>query len=148
MNLGKQAKITSAITPTAGAAGTTDIEGTIFDMSGYDGVLAIVRMGVITGSAVTSAKWQQNTANSSSGMADLEGSGITIADDDDDQLFVLDLYRPQERYVRLYVDRATQNAVVSSAVYVGYNVRKLPIANSVTDLVTYELNISPAEGTA
>lgn len=148
MNLGKNVKITTAITPTAGAAGTDDIEGTILDMQGYDGVIAIVRFGVITANAVTSIKWRQDTGATMAAAADLEGTGMTVADDDDGQIFVSELYRPLERYVQIYVDRGTQNAVVASAEYIRYAGRDFPISNNVTDAVTYELNVSPAEGTA
>lgn len=148
VNLGKNAKVSSAVTPTAGAAGTSDINGSIIDMQGYDSVMAIVRMGAITSGAVTSIKWQQGADSSLSDAADLEGTAMTIADDDDEQVFVTELVKPQERYVRLVVDRATQNAVVSSAVYLRYAARKVPVTQNVTDLVTYELSVSPAEGTA
>ncbi|MBU0495045.1 MAG: hypothetical protein KKA73_14200 [Chloroflexi bacterium] len=148
MNLSTNVKISTAITPTDGAAGTADINGTILDMMGFEGVLMVVRFGAITGSAVTSIKAQQDTASGGGTMADLEGTSITVADDDDDQIFIIDLYRPQERYVRLVVDRGTQNAVVASAEYIQYGPRSLPTDNNVDDAVTCELHVSPDEGTA
>jgi hypothetical protein len=148
MNLSKDVKVSTAITPTAGVAGATDITGTILDMANYEGVLMIVRFGAITGSAVTSIKAQQDTDSAGGTMADLEGTSITVADDDDDQIFIIDLCRPRERYVRLYVDRATQNAVVANAEYIQYGARKKPVSNNVANAVTCETNVSPAEGTA
>lgn len=149
MNLGKQVKVSTAITPAAGVAGTTDINGTTLDMANYEGVLMVCRFGVITGSAVTSVKAQQGAESDLSDAADLAGTGITVADDDDNQIFIIDLYRPTERYVRLVVDRGTQNAVVAEAHYVQYGPpKKMPVENNVTDAVTYELHVSPAEGTA
>ncbi len=148
INLGKNAKVSTAVTSAAGVAGTADINGSIIDMAGFDSVMAIVRMGVITANAVTSIKWQQDTDAAGGTMADLEGTAMTIADDDDDQIFVTELVKPQERYVRLVVDRGTANAVVASAEYIRYSARKAPVVQNVTDLVTYELNVSPAEGTA
>lgn len=145
-NLSKNVKISTAVTPTAGAAGTTDIEGTTLDMQGFEGVLMVVRMGAITGSAVTSIKAQQGALSNMTDAADLTGTGQTIADDDDDQTFYIDLYKPLERYVRLYVDRATQNAVVSSAEYIQYGARELPTSHGSN--VSGELHVSPAEGTA
>jgi hypothetical protein len=134
------------ITPTAGAAGTTDIESTIVDTAGYGGVQFVIQLGAITSGAVTSAYVQQNTANSTSGMATLAGTTATIADDDDGQYVVIDVARPAERYVRLVVDRGTQNAVVASAEYIQYE----PIASPVTQPTgtSGELHVSPAEGTA
>lgn len=146
MNLSKNCKISSAVTPTAGAAGTTDIEGTILDMSGYEGVLVIVRMGAITSGAATSIKMQQDTDAAMGSAADLEGTSQTIADDDDGEIFYIDLYKPQERYVRLYVDRATQNAVVASAEYIQYEPKASPVTQPTG--TNGETHVSPAEGTA
>lgn len=144
--LSEQVKISSAVTPTAGAANTTDIEGTTLDMSGFEGVLMIVRMGAITGGAVTSIKAQQDSASTMATAADIAGTSQTIADDDDDQTFYIDLYRPLERYVRLYVDRGTQNAVVSSATYIQYGPRKAVTTHGSN--VSGEAFAGPAEGTA
>lgn len=146
MNLSKQTKISSAVTPTAGAAGTTDINGSTLDMAHFAGVLMIVRMGAITAGAVTSIKAQQGDASDLSDAADLEGSAQTIADTDDDKTFYLDLYKPTKRYVRLVVDRGTQNAVVASAGYVQYEPLKAPTTHGTN--VSGETHVSPAEGTA
>lgn len=140
-------KITQAITPTAGAAGTTDINGATLDMAGFEGVLMVVTMGAITGSAVTSIKAQQGAASNLSDAADLLGSSQTIADTDDDKVFYINLHRPAERYVRLVVDRGTQNAVVASAEYFQYGAKTLPVASHGTG-VAGEQHVSPAEGTA
>ena len=145
-NLSKAVKITQAITVTNGAAGTTDIAGATLDMQGFEGVLMVVTMGAITTNAVTSIKAQQGAASNLSDAADLEGTSQTIADDDDEQTFYIDLYQPQERYVRLYVDRATQNAVVADALYIQYGARELPTSHA--SAVSGETHISPSEGTA
>lgn len=146
MNLSKEVKLSSAITPAAGAAGTTDIQGTTLDMSGFEGVLIVVRMGTITAGAATSIKAQQGDASDLSDAADLADTAQTIADDADEKTFYIDLTRPTKRYVRLYVDRATQNAVVASAHYVQYGTREAPVTHGTN--VSGELHVSPDEGTA
>lgn len=146
MSLIQDVKISSAVTPTDGAAGTDDIEGTTLDMSGFDGVLMLVRMGAITTNAVTSIKAQQGAASDLSDAADLTGSSQTIADSADEKTFYIDLFRPQERYVRLYVDRGTQNAVVSSAHYIQYHARNKPTSQGSN--VSGESFVSVGEGTA
>ncbi len=80
--------------------------------------------------------------------ADLAGTAIAIADDDDNQIFILDIVKPRERYVRVVVDKDTTNACAESAIYVGYGPRVMPVALTLTDEVTYEKHVSPAEGTA
>lgn len=146
MNLSKNVKISQVITPTAGAAATTDINGTTLDMSGFEGVLFILTMGAITSGAVTSAKVQQGAAAGMGDAADLLGTGVTIADDDDEEVFMLDVPKPRERYVRLVIDRGTQNAVVAAAIAIQYGGRKRPHSHGTG--VNSELNVSPAEGTA
>ena len=147
-NMSKTCKITPAILPSEGVAAATDLTGAILDMQGYESVLMVVTFGVITGAAVTSIKAQQDTAIAMGTAADLIGTGQTIADDDDDETFYIDLHRPMERYVRLYVDRATQNAVVASAWYIQYNggALKMPVTHA--SGVSGEFHSEPAEGTA
>jgi len=145
-NLIKNSKLTTAITPAAGVAAATDLEGTVLDMAGFDSVFMQVRMGVITAAAVTSIKAQQGDLADGSDMADLLGTNILVAADDDNQIFGIDLVKPSKRYVQLYVDRATQNAVVSSATYLQYGASKVPITQD--SGVTVETHVSPAEGTA
>lgn len=146
LNTSKNSKISTAITPTAGAAGTSDINGTTLDMEGFENVLVLVRMGAITSTAVTSIKMQQGDASDLSDAADLEGTAQTIADDDDDETFYIDLCKPTKRYVRVVVDRGTANAVVAGANYIQYAAHKAPTTHGTG--VSGELHVSPDEGTA
>lgn len=133
----------------ATAAGTTDIESAGVDMSDWEGVMLFTTVGTITSGAVTSWKVQQSDDDGvTDAYSDLEGTGITIADDDDGQTFGTDLYRPKKRYVRAYIDRGTQNAVVGEIYALRYNGLRLPATNTVADTLTLELHVSPAEGTA
>lgn len=118
----------SAVTPTAGVAGTTAINGTVIDAANAEGVLFLVRMGAITAGAVTSIKVQHGDQSNLSDAADLAGTGQTIADTQDDQIFVVDVKKPLKRYIRLVVSRATQNAVVASAEALVYGLRSVPFS--------------------
>lgn len=146
MQLSKDCKITQAITPTAGAAGATPINGTTLDMQGFEGVLIEVTFGAITALAVTSIKAQQGQASNLSDAADLLGTAQTIADTASDKVFYIDLYKPRERYVRLVVPRATANAVVADAKYIQYGARDKPTTHGAN--VAGESHVSPAEGAA
>jgi hypothetical protein len=115
-------KFTPAVTVTAGAAGTTDITGTVIDTASFGGVAFIVQLGAIVAGAVTSIKVQE--CDTSGGIyTDVTGLSLTIADTDDEDIRVLDYRRPKKRYVLLFVDRGTQNATVS-AVAALYNARE------------------------
>ena len=139
-------RISIAVAASARAAGQTAINGAALDMQGYEGAVAIIEMGTIAATAVTSIKWQQSDTTTSADFSDLEGTGIDVADDDDDKIFVSELYRPTKRYVRIVVARATANAAVRAATYIQYKARSAPVTQG-TD-VTTELSVGPTEGTA
>jgi len=145
MNLSKEVLFTTALDH---AEGSADRNGATLDMRGFEGVLMVVHFGDIAAGAVTSIKAQQGAASNLSDAADLAGTGITVAADDDNQIFIIDLYRPAERYVRLVVDKDAANNTEEMAVYIQYSPRKKPQSNNVADAVTCELHVSPAEGTA
>jgi hypothetical protein len=126
------------------AAGTTDVECTSVDMAGFDAVGFIVCFGTITGTAVTSVKIQGSSDNST--FVDLEATSITVADDDDNQVFVPETVRAPYRYIRAVIDRGTANAVIDSVVAVQHQARFMPVTQPST--TTGELNVAPIAGTA
>jgi hypothetical protein len=146
MQFSKNNKVLSAITPTAGAAGTTDIEGTVIDTQGFQGVAFLVRMGAITTAAVTSLKAKQGDLADGSDADDIEGSAQAVAVADAGEVFIIDILRPTKRYVRLIADRGTANAVVASAEAILYGPSDAPVTQPAG--VNAEALVSPAEGTA
>lgn len=131
------------------AAGTTDQTSNAIDTKGFDGVKIYTLFGAITGSAVTSVKIQQSSDDGSAdAYADLAGTSITVADDDDNQVVVHDIYRPRERYLKVVVDRGTQNAVIDGIIAVLYSATKSPTTDDSSTVVARETHVSPAEGTA
>lgn len=129
MLLSEDIKVANAITATAGAAGTTAINGTIVDTQGYDGILMVSRTGAITATAVTSMKAQYGDESDLSDAADVANSTVTIADDDDNKEFGIDIQRPPGRYMRLVVSRGTANAVIENATYYLYKAKTRPSSN-------------------
>lgn len=138
-------KIVQAITITAGAAAATNLNGSVIDLAGFDGVVFVVQFGAIVATAVTSIKAQQDTAVGMGAAADLLGSAQTVADTDDDKIFYMDIKRPLEQFVRLVVLRATANATCSAVAYV-YRSRSRPVTHGTG--VAGEKFASPIEGTA
>jgi hypothetical protein len=147
MNLSQAGKVTRV--SNAVAAGTSDVECTGVDMQGFRAVTHYVLFGAITGSAVTSVKAQQSSDNGSAdGWSDLTGTSVTVADDDDNQVVILEIDNPQKRYVRCVVDRGTQNAVVDGVIAVQTGAHLEPVTHSSTTVVAAEYHHAPAEGTA
>lgn len=146
-NVSKSHKISRGATTTAGAAGTSAITGATLDMAGFDSVLALIPAGavVVTGTAVI--KWQGGELADNSDMADLEGTGISIADTDDDTLYFSELTpRPEHRYVRIVITRATANSTFGGIAYIQRGAHKVPVTHG--SGVSGELHVDPAEGTA
>lgn len=145
--LWESVKALNVCTATEGAANTTDISTDIVDTAGHDGVAWAVTFGAITSGAVTSVKIQQGDAANLSDAADLEGSGVTVADDDDAGLVLVEVARPMKRYLRLVIDRGTQNAVVENVTAYLYRATEQPVTQDAS-VISTESHLSPAEGTA
>lgn len=135
---------------TAVAAGTSDItDATGVDVSGFEEVAFLVPFGTITSGAVTSVKLQQSDDDGSSdAYSDLEASSCTVADDQDDKVLILACRRPLKKYVRCYVDRGTQNAVVNGIIAILRHPRVSPVTQDSTVISTSKELAGPAEGTA
>jgi len=144
------AKATSVISvANASAAGTSDVTSAAIDMKGYEGVMILVKFGAIVSGAATAV-----TAHTSSddGSADaytaILGSSQTVADTDDNKVFVMEFVKPRERYLKAVVTKATQNSTVESIVAIRYGAKKLPATDDSTTVGGSETHVSPAEGTA
>lgn len=150
MNLTNKVKTIRAHAPVA--AGATNVtDSAVIDMQGYEGCRFIVGFGAIVSGAATSVKVQQATAKTSdtalTSGADLEGTGVTVADTDDNTMVIIDVYQPRERYLQVHILRATQNATVDLVIAEQYGAKKLPITKDAT-VSSQEIHASPAEGTA
>jgi len=102
----KNAKITRILVDTV--AGQAATASDILDMSGFQSVMFIAKLGDVTNGSVVTLACQQNTINSASGMATLTGTATYTSastTDADDNLLVLDVVKPNERYVRASASR-------------------------------------------
>ncbi len=137
------------LSKTAVAAGVTAIsDAAVVDMQGYGGCRFIFSFGTITAGAVTSIGVAGKDTNTPTpGVDDLAGSGASVADDDDDKIIAVDIKNPLQRYLRPFVVRGTQNAVLNSIIAELYNPIKAPTTPDAS-LIGEELHVSPEVGTA
>ena len=143
MNLSKSIKVTRALNGVV--AGTSNQNGSVIDMSGFEGVQFIALFGALTATQVTSLKVQQGNLADGSDMADLAGSSHTaLGDTDGNKCLVTDIFRPQKRYVRPIVTRGTANAVIDGVIALQYSPRVEPVTNDTTVKAT-KLLVSPDE---
>lgn len=147
MKVSEDMKISPAILPSEGVAGTDDtINGATLDMQGFESFMAMLVFGVITATAVTTISVQQGDESDLSDATDLEASAQSVAADDDDETYYTEIIKPTKRYVRVNVTRATANCVIAAANYIQFGARHKPVTHATG--VTGESHVSPAEGTA
>jgi len=130
------------------AAGTTKRTSSIIDMANYDGVMFVVGLGTILENGTLDAFVEQHTLNQTSGMARLATTAaytVLAADALKTQsCIVVDVYRPQERYLQCNITPAVANAVVLGITAILYNGRKKPVTQGTSVLASTSLS-NPAE---
>lgn len=145
-NITKSAKLTRVINFTA--AGTTAVNSAIIDMKGYESATFVIGFGPIVAGGVQSVKVQQGAASDLSDAADLAGTGVTVADTDDNRILAIEVNQPRERYLRVVVSRATQNSTVDFGLAMQSKAGTEPVTHDATTVISTEFHQGPAEGTA
>jgi hypothetical protein len=126
----------------ATAAGVTVLTGpNSYDMQGYDGVVFIAAIGTLSATQVTFLGAQGSADGTTWGAVgtaaaptNLIAGAQTAAmlDADSNKLLVLDIFRPQQRFVRAVLYRGTANAVVDGVIAIRYEAKKQPTVQDVT----------------
>lgn len=140
MNLSKNTKL--SLIKAAAASDTSALTSDAVDMQGFDGVMFFGSIATVN--AGNFAKVQQSSDNGvADAYADLEGTKNTPGDDGD--TFLIDVYRPRERYLKVVITRGA--ATATGDVYaLQYGARVKPTSQAAT--IDAETHVSPAEGTA
>lgn len=142
MNLSNGIKITKV--KDASATGTTEVLSNVVDMVGYEGVLFFTTIGSFN--AGNYIKGQQDTDVAMGTVADLSGSKVVATANN--EVVWLDIYRPQERYVRVSAIRAGATTTLGEIYALQYESRKQVVDNNVAGTIIGSLLVSPDEGTA
>jgi hypothetical protein len=128
MNLLKDVKIT-VVSPAA-VAGTTSIDSSVLDMSGFDGVMYVALLGDVTNTSVLTLTAKGNTANSTSAPTPITQKATDAFTADatsaDSKAIVVDVYKPTLRYQFATLTRGTANAVVGGIIAIQYQASKKP----------------------
>ncbi len=139
MNLSKAVKV-SMIEAGATTAGSELVSDSI-DMKGFEGCFFVGRFATVN--ATNTAKVTQS-AVTGSGHSDLLGTALSPGDDDDS--FLIDVYRPRERFLRLVITRSGADTVTGDVYAIQYGPKAKPTTHAAT--IDAELHVSPAEGVA
>lgn len=114
-----------------GAANNTDSNSTRIDMAGYESVVFIATVTDSVATGVATLKVEQNTADSDTGMAAIAGASAAdtcaVNDDLHDQVLVVEVHRPRERYVQAVRTSATANIAFGPLIAILYGKKKLPV---------------------
>jgi hypothetical protein len=129
LNYDKRTRVINAT-----AAGTTAINGTGIDMQDFDSVTFEVAMGALTATQVTGLKAQGSNDNGAGDpYADITGAATAAAADaDSNKLLILEVNRPQKRWIRCVVTRGTANAVIDGGIAIQSGAKKAPVTHDAT----------------
>lgn len=128
------------------AAGKATTVGEIVDTAGYDGACFVYKLGAVTDGAAVTLKIYSGTDATVSDVAELSGASAAIATTatDGEQMLVVDVVKPRERYLRPTIVTATENVEIDAALCILYNPDVKPVTQPATvDVGT--LVVSPAE---
>ena len=140
MNISKNTKLIliKAAQVSAGTAITSDT----IDTQGYSGVA--IFGSIATVNAGNYVKARQGALSNMGDAADLLGTKLVPGTNGNS--FLLDIYKPLERYVDVQIVRAGTNTATGDVYALLYEARKAPTSQGAT--IEAELHVSPAEGTA
>lgn len=137
----------------AAAVDTTAVNSAGVDLSqdsGYDSVAFIAALGAITDGTPQVKLQQSDDDGSADAYSDLAGSGVTMAPTDDNKVVVLEVTKPEKKWVRCVIDRSvgspSTGAVIDGIFALLHRGRKL--VTQPADVAGSAKLVAPAEGTA
>ena len=122
------------------ATGTTTIDSAAYDMTGFEWIAFIVRLG--TPAANNNIRLQQDTVTGMGAAADLAN---TLVNDAAKNQHMVMIARPIEGFVRCRVTRGT-STTIDTLVAIQGGTRKLPVTQPTG--AVFETHRSNAEGSA
>lgn len=131
-------------------AGTGDtLTSNSVDTTGYTSVSAVYHFGALTTGAVVTVKLQHsNDDGVTDAYTDIAGTAQTIPVADANKMLITGIFKPQKRYLRTVITRATANAVVDAVTLFLALPNNAPVSYGSTVSGTPEFFNSPASGTA
>jgi hypothetical protein len=128
------------------SAGKATTVGEIVDTAGFGGACFIYKLGTVTDAGVVTLKIYSGTDSTVSDVAELSGASASIAatSSDSEQMLVVDVIKPRERYLRPTIVTADQNSEIDFGVCILYNPDVIPVSQPAT-VDDETLVVSPAE---
>lgn len=147
MNLLKNTKWYYAGAAVAAASNTNDDSAAV-DMQGFDGVVFVASItdSVSGGVATVTAKQCDTSGGTYAALSGAVATATSASNDDlNSHLLIVDVYRPQERYLKLNRVSATQNIAFGDVVAILYKGSKAPVTQLAAEVSASTTVVSPAE---
>lgn len=125
------------------ADSTAAVTSDIIDLSGYTGAVFFTSFG--TANATNSIKVQGNASNTTDGMEDLEGTSLASGSSDED--VIVELHKPQYRYLQVVATRGASSTLESVWAYL-YGSSSNSSQNTTSGTQIAELHVAVGSGTA
>ncbi len=127
-NVAQNSKYVPAMGYQGPGAGDT-LTGTAIDTRGFRRVKFIAKFGAIVGGATCTFKVQGHDDSAFGSATDITNATISVADDDDNQVAVIEVVNPSEalRYLRAAVVRANANITVDAIICELSDGEQLPV---------------------
>lgn len=137
------------------SAGTSDVNSGAVDCANCEEVTFLLAIGVMAASSSVDVKVQES-ADGSTGWADLTGTALTqVSATDDDKLVGISIRNPLKQYLRLAITRGDGgNSTLQSLIAIKGPARKQNAASTLQSTGTGqfasapEQHVSPVAGTA
>lgn len=144
LNLGYEGEVVR-IYDAATIVGAADDQTDVLDLAGYEAVVFLVVAGDIGAAGLTvTAQQDENDDAAFADAEDLEDAELTFADADDDLVGILDIGKPENRYIRLNMEAGANDCDVDAVIAIKYRARDLPVTQGATVVDTVVLVTPPA----
>lgn len=130
------------------AASNTDDDSAYVDMQGFDGVVFATPItdSVATGVATATAIQCDTSGGTYANLSGAVATATSAQNDDlNSKLLIVDVYRPQERYLKLTRASATANIAFGDVIAILYKGSKAPVAQLAAEVAASTTVVSPAE---
>jgi hypothetical protein len=134
MNLSKCCKIT--VVSAGDTAAQTELDSSVLDMAGFDGVMFVAITGDVTTGCVLTLTVKGNTANSISSPSPITQKATTAFTADgtsaDNKVIMVDVAKPPLRYIFAALTRTAANAVINGIIAIQYCGKEQPTTHDVS----------------
>ena len=94
---------------------SSNVNGTVMDMAGWDGIQYVFSLGTIASGGTFDARIVESAASNMAGATNISGAALTqVTSATPNNAFIIDVYKPTLRYLRSATQPATAACLISS----------------------------------